>query len=352
MAKSVLGIDIGYDNVKLALVKGKTIQRTAVVRMPERLLKEGKVVSPETMAELIRTTMKENKMHCQNAALILNDEVAYLREVTMPRMTAEQLVINLPYEFRDYITDELKQYTFDYAMITTPEEWKHAPEKSEEDEDEGYAGGSMELMAAAVETNVLDEYRAMLRKAGLKLQKAAPTVSAYTGIIRHLGAIEKDSEICILDFGYQAIRMHIFRGDRHMVTRITEIGLSSLDDALANHFNVDVHLAHTYLLNNYENCQNGEVLADAFSNIAVELMRVINFYQFSNPDNQLSQIIVCGGGASIPALYRTIGETLDLPVHLATELLPGGTALDEGGLALQAAGIALDSGGVKNGKKQ
>ena len=41
--------------------------------------------------------------------------ICFLRNVTMPEMTAEQLVYNLPYEFRDYITDELKKYVFDYS---------------------------------------------------------------------------------------------------------------------------------------------------------------------------------------------------------------------------------------------
>lgn len=72
MAKSILGIDIGHDCLKLVLVNGTQIKKTAMV--------------------------------------------------TMPLMTADQLVYNLPYEFRDYITDELKNYIFDYAMMTTQEE--------------------------------------------------------------------------------------------------------------------------------------------------------------------------------------------------------------------------------------
>ena len=40
MAKSCLGIDIGKDQLKLVLMKGETIQKTASVQMPEGLLKD------------------------------------------------------------------------------------------------------------------------------------------------------------------------------------------------------------------------------------------------------------------------------------------------------------------------
>ena len=115
MAKSCLGIDIGKDQMKLVLMKGENIVKTASVQMPEGLLKDGRIVSVETTGELIRKTMKENKIRCKEAAVVVSSGICFLRNVTMPEMTAEQLVYNLPYEFRDYITDELKKYVFDYS---------------------------------------------------------------------------------------------------------------------------------------------------------------------------------------------------------------------------------------------
>ena len=40
MAKTILGIDIGHDQLKLALVKGKRVLRVATADMPENLLRE------------------------------------------------------------------------------------------------------------------------------------------------------------------------------------------------------------------------------------------------------------------------------------------------------------------------
>ena len=336
MAKTVLGIDVGYDSLKLALVKGRQVKKTAVVPMPNSLIRAGRVVSVETMGDLLRTAMKQNGLRCDRAALALPNETVFIRNVTMPIMTEDQLKYNLPFEFRDYITDELKGYVFDYAMIGV----KQAEESSEAEESE-LAGGAMELMAVAAPKSLLDESREYLHKAGMKLVKAAPTVSCFINLIRKSGA-PADTEYCILDLGYQAIRMYMFRGDRHIVTRVLEIGMSSLDRVLAEQYGVDEHLAHTYLLGNYEGCQNGENCRNAYGNITVELMRALNFYRFSNPDSHLDDIWVCGGGAMIQPLLNVLAETTDMKLHSAAELLPGKQAVEQDYALLQAIGIALE----------
>ena len=349
MAKTILGVDIGSDSLKLALVSGDEIKKTVVVPIPNSLVKEYRIVSPETMGELIRDTMKENGIHAKNAAIVLPNELVYVRSVTMPLMSADQLVYNLPFEFRDYITEELKDYVYDYAMISSLEELKETPQsESEEDAPPSLdtlepLRSEMELLAVAAPVSVVEESKDLLRKAGLKMTRAAPTVSSYISLIRDKEQRGQGcGEYCILDLGYQAIRMYMFRGECHMVTRNLEVGLSSLDDVIADAYNIDVHLAHTYLLTNYNQCQESETCMAAYGNISVELMRALNFYRFSNPDSQLEDIWLCGGGAVIAPLRQSIAQTLDMRVHQADDLMPGDQALEGSYSLIQAVGITLE----------
>ena len=346
MAKTVLGVDIRYDSLKLAVVNGKQIRKTAVVPMPNNLLREGRIVSSETMGELIRNTMREHGIRCGQAGLVLSNETVFIRSVTMPLMTIDQLNYNLPFEFRDYITDEMKDYLFDYAVVSTTEGSSESEGEAEGGDGE-HSGPTMELMAVAAPKSLLEESREALHRAGLKLVKAAPTVCAFQALIRATGNrdAETPQEYCILDLGYQAIRMYMFRGDRHMVTRVLELGLNSLDQVISEAYSVDIHLAHTYLLNNYEDCQSKEYCMNAYGTITVELMRALNFYRFSNPDSHLEDIWICGGGACIKPLQQSIAETLDLHIHAASELIPGGASVEQDYALLQAIGIAMDDRG-------
>ncbi len=377
MAK-ILGIDIGYDSVKLALVSGKQVKKTAIASMPKRLMREGRLASPEAMGELLAQTMKQNGIHCSRAAVSFSNEAVFVRNVTLPVMAAEQLSLNLPYEFRDYITEELKNYIFDYAMLTDAaaaakentakkadvqkekkqkktkqnalEAFESQADAKESTEaaaavSESGASATMDILAVAAPVSLMEETRLMLRKAGLKLAKAAPVVCSFVGLIRNMDPAKKpeSGEYCFLDLGYQSIRMYMFKGDRHEVTRVLESGLSTVDAAIADAYNVDEHLAHTYVMNNFDDCQSKEVCVNAFNNIAVELMRALNFYRFSNPESTLSDIWLCGGGAYITPLVAAIESGLEgMKIHSAEELLPGGRLLGDSNALVQAIGITQE----------
>lgn len=354
MAKSCLGIDIGKDQLKLVLMKGENIVKTASVQMPEGLLKDGRIVSVETTGELIRKTMKENKIRCKEAAVVVSSGICFLRNVTMPEMTAEQLVYNLPYEFRDYITDELKKYVFDYSWGSGEEmpkgkKLKKASKKKKKEEkpeeEENQKRNEMELLAAAAPLEVMEELRLMTRKAGLKLTFAAPEVSACENLLHYKLRNEQDKnkEYGILDLGSTSSRLFIFKGDRHQVTRVIERGMEQVEELLADNFHIDIHLAHTWLLANHEDCIHSEVCQDAFSQISVELMRALNFYQFSNPESRLEDIYICGGGASIATMRQSLEENLDVKIHEAGELLErmNGSGDEASSLWMLAAGTAL-----------
>ena len=341
MAKSCLGIDIGKDQMKLVLMKGENIVKTASVQMPEGLLKDGRIVSVETTGELIRKTMKENKIRCKEAAVVVSSGICFLRNVTMPEMTAEQLVYNLPYEFRDYITDELKKYVFDYSWGSGEEmpkgkKLKKASKKKKKEEkpeeEESQKRNEVELLAAAAPLEVMEDLRLMTRKAGLKLTFAAPEVSACENLLHYKlrNEQDKDKEYGILDLGSTSSRLFIFKGDRHQVTRVIERGM-------------DIHLAHTWLLANHEDCIHSEVCQDAFSQISVELMRALNFYEFSNPESRLEDIYICGGGASIATMRQSLEENLDVKIHEAGELLErmNGSGDETSSLWMLAVGTAL-----------
>ena len=289
------------------------------------LVKNGVVVSIETMGEFLRETMKENGINASQAALVLNGERVYVRNVTMPLMNSEQLLYNLPYEFRDYITEELKDYLFDFGMRSVNEEER-----------------TMDVFAAAVPKQFIEDDRALLRKAGLKLVKAAPLLSAYRGLIKDYEKTHETRDYCILNLGYQSIRMDVFHGTEYLTTHVLDTGLSTLDAILSESMGVDEHIAHTYLLTNYKDCQDSDECKNAFANMAVELMRTMNFLRYSMQDVNLDEIWVCGGGAEIENLRNAIAEQLDTPVYRAWEKFMPEENNKEGDSLLHAVGILKD----------
>ena len=332
MAKTILGIDIGNDNLKLALVSGGAVRNAVTVPMPRNMIRDGHVVSVESMGEMIRTAMKENGLHSNLAAFAFPNETVYVKTVAMPVMNADQVLYNLPFEFKDYLTGEIREYAFDYAVY--PETLR----------DKETGAKKMEVFAAAAPRTVLDEARQIVRKGGMKLEIAAPAICAYMQLIRRKEEKNQGSprEYCLLDLGYQTIRMYIFKGEKHVVTRELDTGLSGLDQVLADAFNVDIHLAHTYFITDYENCSRREECLAVYDSIATELMRAINFFRYSNPESTLNDIWLCGGGAKIIPLQEAIADTLDMNLHPGSDLLPNPAGIPDAEAYIQAIGITLE----------
>ena len=337
MTKTCLGIDIGREQMKLVLMRGERIQKVAVVQMPDGLYRDGRIVSVESAGELIRQTMKEHGIRCRDAAIIIPNAAGYLRNVTMPKMTPEQLMYNLPYEFRDYISDELKKYAFDYI-------------KHDDNEEQN------ELLAMAVPLTTLEDLRLTVRKAGLRLALAAPEVSACEALLYHYleehPEADRNQEYGILDLGSNSCRLLIFKGYRHQVTRIVEQGMDRVEELLADHYNIDIHLAHVWMISNHEDCMNSEVCQEAFAQISVEIMRALNFYRFSNPDSHLDNIWICGGSTVSQIMKERLRENVEINLRDAAELLEGLTdgSQEADPVCFQAAGIALNQNVVTQNK--
>lgn len=347
MGKAYVGIDIGYDRLKLALVKDGRIKKAAIEKMPEHMMRDGKIVSAESMGEFIKDCLRRNRISCDRAALVLPEESMFVKNVRMPGMSVDQLKYNLPYEFADYLTDEVKNYSFDYAIDSISEV------KSEDDGEENAEEKPkrklkdktpkvMELLGAALKTEYLDEIRLMMKKAGLKFCKAAPEIFAYSALIEKASDANKKKDCCIIDLGYHSVRMYMFSNGKYETTRTFETGLSVVAEILAETLDVDKHLAQTYLINNHDNAQNNEKCLESYDRISVEIMRALNFYRFSNPDSSLNDIYLCGGGSEISSLRTAIATTLeDYEVHSGDELLGNASLPEDAANHLLSTGITL-----------
>lgn len=332
MTVAQLGFDIGSGALKIAQCDGSGLKRAVVRALPENLVREGRVVSYEAMADFIKETMRENRVAGKSCAVILPAGVAFLRRLVMPAMTVDQLAVNLPFEFRDYLTAAKDRYFYDYAVnsLTTGEDGIPT---------------EMDLTAAAVAKSTIAEYAEMFRRAGLTLKAAAPAECAYANVLRaYLARTPKQEgrEFCILDLGHAATRVYIYTGCRFEATRIIEIGGAMVDSAIAEAMSVDEHVARGYKEVNHASAQELEGARSVYSAIAVEVMKAINFYGFNNRESNLEHVYCCGGGAQVEAMRKAVAGAVSLELHSSGDLLPH----PEGGghdaeFCVAAAGITM-----------
>ena len=117
MSRSILGIDFGSAALKLAVWNGEKITRLVEEPMPEQMLRDGVVTSPEAMADFVKRVLKEQRISIRRAAVLLPASRVFVQISELPLMTQSQLKLNLPYEFRDFISENRENYFYDYAVL-------------------------------------------------------------------------------------------------------------------------------------------------------------------------------------------------------------------------------------------
>lgn len=296
MAKIRLGFDIGSSSMKVALLRGGGL-RIEEVRLPENMVDDGgNITLPHAFVQFLRQTKRELSLGGGPAALVLPPSQVICRLVTMPKMSTAQLMMNLPYEFTDFIQGVADQYFCDYALCTPGEE---------ESEEQG-----VPMMAAAAAKQTLAEYVQMFSRAGIRLRSVLPQEMTLINLVKQRR--EGPEEFCFVDLGHQSTRITVVWRDRIQATRSIALGCRNLDLVVADALGVDAFLANTYKASNYQDVLSSDAVADVCDRIAVEILKVINFYQFTYRSSTLEGIYLVGGGASLPCLRKAIEDTVGM----------------------------------------
>lgn len=304
----MLGFDLGSNELKIASWDGKKLSSLVSVLMPDNMIKSGSVVSYDALADFIKETLKEQGIRGKDASVVLPSGSVYLRRSVIPFMDEAQIRVNLPYEFKDFLTMDKSKYWYAYTVNST--------EKDEEGKD-----SQMDLTAAAVAKDTIDEYRYMFRRAGLRLKYAIPSEIAFSNLLSANNG-ESKPEYCILDLGHSSTQLEIFTGSVFETTRSMDLGLADADERIAAEFGVDRHIAHAYKESNFKDVNSSASSESIYRAIASDARRAINFYGLSNRNSNIEDVYLAGGGSAIPQLASVLEEELALKVHAIADLFP------------------------------
>ena len=296
---SYIGVEIGNSRMKIVETKKGKLVRFALEPMPDDVVRRGEIIQWEAMSDLLKAALKKNRFSGRKAALVVPDSIAFSRRTHMPPMGPAQLEFNLPYEFHDYITEDKEKYFYDYAMIDLIRD------------EEGNVS-EMDLLAVAVPKEIMSNYMRMFKRAGLRLVMAAPENRALENVAKYLKPEMTEGDYALLDLGAGATRVDIFSKGVYEVTRSIDIGCHSVAQVVSDAFGCDPHKAELYIEENKDNILDSEPCRDLYSRIAIDVMRVINYYTFENRDNTLEKMYYYGGGAKIRPLIEEIADTIQL----------------------------------------
>lgn len=306
MSKTNIGIEIGEDTIKIAVTDGGKVKKLVCEHLPNNMIREGKVTVPAALIEFVKDVRKKYSIPKGNVTFIIPGQLVTTRSIQMPLMPAEEIKLNIPYEFKDYLGQESAKATYDYDYVVTGY-----------NEGENGAQGTIEVFAAAVKREALDVFVSIFGKAGLKINHAIPYQMAWQNLISKPNT---PKELAIVDLGYTGTNISIYRDGNFVMGKTVDIGGYHLDQTISKIFSVDEHTARTYKSTNFNNCLATDECIDVYNQIAIEVMKVTNFYAYSTQSKDLHDIYICGGLATIETLRTRIVKATELDPHRITKL--------------------------------
>ena len=296
MAHRMIGVEIGSNTLKMAVSVGGTVRQMAAERMPEDLVREGRPTSDAAMVDFLKTMMKRNHIHGGNASLVLPPQLVIAHHVTMPLMNESELKLNLPFEFRDFVGKDGAKYDYDYSMI-------------------GVKDNVMELYAAAVRKDIVEEYYTIFKKAGLTLKIAIPGEMAWANLINHSQNLPR--KLCIVDVGHSSTRVNIFVDGNFVMGKDIEMAGALFDETIAAEQKVDAFVAHTRKEANMNKVLSDEAMNDAYQALAIEVMKIVNFYAYTDNSEggALEHLYYCGGSSVIEPLRTALLKSTGMTLH-------------------------------------
>jgi type IV pilus assembly protein PilM len=319
MKKKMLGMNIGAATLRIAAVENDQIISYVETDMGENMIKDGRIVSPNAVGDLVKGLLKENKIRIKDTAMVLPINSYYIRRCRMPKMTIAQLKVNLPYEFHDYIQQDSSQYVYDYQMLAMNEE-------------------EMDLMGAAASRETVEAYRNVCKRAGLDFVKLVPDVTALQAIVlpvdpqeplpvlpphdHTLTREEKGQDFVILDMGHSSVRIHFYSNHAYEISRTLQTGAAGIVSMIAEEEGVDTHIAWMRAENNTGDCMSHPDVADALTTFSTEVMRVLNFYNYNHPDNNLEVMYVMGDALPYKVIADNVRDATGMEVKPLVSLLP------------------------------
>lgn len=335
MAKNegILGISVNHGRIALTILKAGMVNKTLWEEIPENIVDGSKILSRNLFAEFLLDKLKENGIKCKKAAYMIADEDIFIKNITMPVMTDDQLKYNVPFEFHDYIKGEMKDYIFDFIR---------------RDAGEGSNSQQIKLLAYAVPAQTITDLAEILDMAGLKLVKALPETVAYEALLHKVGDDGGDRNgKCILDIGRRNIRMMIFKNGEYSLSHQIDAGISRAINVIADEMAVDLHLAATYLQTNHNDCNKMTPVVNTFKDISLEVLKGLNYYEMSDMTSKLGDVILCGAGALVEPLVEILKERIDKNVYTMDEFLSEYSSDKEINITYTSVGILLaDAAGI------
>lgn len=309
----VLGIDISSSSVKLLELSRSgdqyRVESYAVASLPPNAVVEKNILEMEPVAEILRTAHARSRARIKTVAVAVAGSAVITKMIEMPSgLNDDAMETQIGLEADQYIPYPLDEVALDFEI--------QGPVAGNPDQVEV-------LLAACRRENVDSRVDALeLAQLGARVVDVeAYAVERAFKLVRNQFDYDEKSVVAIVDIGATMTTLSVLVDGSTVYTREQLFGGRQLTEEIQRRYGLTVEEAGLAkkqggLPDDYEH----DVLEPFKDAVVQQITRSLQFFFSSSQYNDVDQILLAGGVASMPGLAELVQERLGTATAVANPL--------------------------------
>jgi type IV pilus assembly protein PilM len=301
------GLDIGSRTIKLAeIVDGKSglvLKTFNTVDIEPGLIEEGSIKEPETVSGYIRELFKSSKLKEKNVAISIGGYSVIVKKINVQTMTEDELQESIHFEAEQYIPFDISEVNLDFQILGESE---HNPNQ-------------MNVLLVAAKKEMISEYINLMQMAKLRPRIIDVDAFALQNIFESNYPPENEN-LALIDIGASKTSLNILKDNISEFMRDVSLGCDQINNKIASTIGCTIEESETVKLGDGSDAMPVDDLKDIVSSVVsdwcVEIKRALDFFLSTYPEEQISRIILSGGGANIKKFRELLAAETSAEVEV------------------------------------
>ncbi|MFZ5559200.1 MAG: type IV pilus assembly protein PilM [Patescibacteria group bacterium] len=306
------GLDLSDYSIKVAQLKKKgkifELKNYNRVSIPEGVIEGGMIKKKDKLIEIIKksiNTVKGESIKTSYVVCSLPEQHGFIKIIQLPMMTLEEANKAIKWEAEANIPLSLEEVYLSWQIIPSQKSSEH-----------------LDVLIAAVPKNLADKYLEVFRAANIE-----PIVFEIESVATARSLIKNEfssKSILIIDLGYSRTSFIIFAGNSiRFTSSISSVSNKEMLESIGEKLNVTLKEAQLskFKIGLDKKGRIFNALLPFMTKLIEKINDCIAFHKdYSQQDKEcegdISEIILCGGGAHLKGLPEYLSSRLKIPVKL------------------------------------
>jgi type IV pilus assembly protein PilM len=303
----LIGLDIGSRTIKIAeVVDKKTTQLFKsfhTIDIEPGLIEEGTVKDPEAVSKSIRELYAKAKLKEKNVAISIGGYSVIVKKINVQNMTEDELQETIHFEAEQYIPFDISDVNLDFQILGESE---HNP-------------NMMGVLLVAAKKEMINEYINLVQMTGLNLCVIDVDAFALQNIFE-FSYDPGDENIALIDIGASKTSLNILKDNSSVFMRDVSLGCGQINEKIASLVQCSLAEAEEIKLGGQSEIIVPEdlssIISSAVTDWCTEIKRALDFFYSTFPEDQITKIILSGGGANIKEFRQLLAVETSTDVEI------------------------------------